>query len=78
MEIRGKNYSMINAVDEDLLVTPDNKLKKEDSIINKIFLLFLIVSFPIKSIWTSGYLLKNIFNALARTQTPFLSSKLPT
>ena len=41
MEIRGKNYSMINTVDEDLLVTPDNKLKKEDSIINKIFSNFM-------------------------------------
>ena len=41
MEIRGKDYSMISFADEDLLVTPDSKLKKDDSIINKIFSSFI-------------------------------------
>lgn len=41
MEIRGKDYSMISVVDEDLLITPDNRLKKDDSIINKIFSNFI-------------------------------------
>ena len=37
MEIRGKNYSMISTVDEELLITPDSNSKKEDTIINKLF-----------------------------------------
>ena len=36
MEIRGKNYSMISTVDEEMLITPDSNSKKEDTIINVI------------------------------------------
>lgn len=35
MDIRGKEYSMINNNDEELLVTPDNKNKKDDNFLNK-------------------------------------------
>ena len=41
MEIRGKNYSMINTVDEEMLITPDSNSKKEDTIINKLFSNFM-------------------------------------
>lgn len=41
MEIRGKDYSMISTVDEEALVTPDKILKKEDTIINKLFSNFI-------------------------------------
>ena len=41
MEIRGKNYSMINTVDEETLITPDSNSKKEDTIINKLFSNFM-------------------------------------
>lgn len=41
MEIRGKNYSMINTVDEEMLITPDSNFKKEDTIINKLFSNFM-------------------------------------
>lgn len=41
MEIRGKNYSMISAVDEEILINPDSRNRKEDTIINKLFSNFL-------------------------------------
>ncbi len=37
MESRGKEISMISIEDETTLVTPNNKLKKDNAIINKIF-----------------------------------------
>ena len=37
MESRGKDISMISIEDETTLVTPNNKLKKDNAIINKIF-----------------------------------------
>ncbi len=37
MESRGKNVSMLDASEETALVTPNNKLKKDNVIINKIF-----------------------------------------
>jgi len=35
MEIRGKNYSMINSLDEEILVSPSNKNKKDSVIFTK-------------------------------------------
>lgn len=37
MESRGREYSMVSVEDETSLVTPNNKLKKDNAIINKIF-----------------------------------------
>ena len=37
METRGRNYSMFNIEEETAIVTPSNKLKKDNAIINKIF-----------------------------------------
>ncbi len=37
MESRGRDYSMISVEDETSLITPNNKLKKDNAIINKIF-----------------------------------------
>ena len=37
MDSRGKDFSMINVNDETSLITPNNKLKKDNAIINKIF-----------------------------------------
>ena len=37
MESRGKNVSMLTSEEETALVTPNNKLKKDNAIINKIF-----------------------------------------
>ena len=37
MESRGKEVSMINLEDETALITPNNKLKKDNAIISKIF-----------------------------------------
>ncbi len=37
MESRGREYSMVNVEDETSLITPNNKLKKDSAIINKIF-----------------------------------------
>lgn len=37
MESRGRDYSMVSVEDETSLVTPNNKLKKDNAIINKIF-----------------------------------------
>ena len=41
MLVRGKNYTMIDSVDESLLITPKNNNKKNDKIITKIFGSFL-------------------------------------
>lgn len=41
MEIRGKDYSMISTVDEEILVTPDSVNNKDDTIINKLFSNFI-------------------------------------
>ena len=37
MESRGKNVSMLNIEEETALVTPNNKLKKDNDIVNKLF-----------------------------------------
>ena len=37
MESRGKNVSMLNVEEETALVTPNNKLKKDNDIVNKLF-----------------------------------------
>ena len=37
MAVRGKDYSMISQEDEDLLLTPDDKRKKEKAVVTKIF-----------------------------------------
>jgi len=37
MESRGRDYSMVSVEDETSLITPNNKLKKDNAIINKIF-----------------------------------------
>lgn len=37
MTIRGKNYSMISQEDEELLLTPDDKKRKEKAVVSKIF-----------------------------------------
>lgn len=37
MRIRGKDYSMINEYDEELLLTPDDKKKKDKVVVSKIF-----------------------------------------
>ena len=42
METRGKEYSMVSVEDETVLVTPNNKLKKDNKIINKIFGGFIV------------------------------------
>ena len=42
MESRGKEYSMVSVEDETVLVTPNNKLKKDNKIINKIFGGFIV------------------------------------
>ena len=41
MKIRGKNYSMIDETDEELLLTPDDKLKKEKAVVTKMFKNFI-------------------------------------
>jgi len=41
MESRGRDYSMVSVEDETMLVTPNNKLKKDNVIINKIFSSFI-------------------------------------
>ena len=41
MKIRGKNYSMIDETDEELLLTPDDKLKKEKVVVTKMFKNFI-------------------------------------
>ena len=37
MSIRGKDYSMINFEDEELLLTPSDKKRKENVVVTKIF-----------------------------------------
>jgi hypothetical protein len=37
MAVRGKDYSMINPEDEELLLTPDDKKRKEKAVVTKIF-----------------------------------------
>ena len=37
MEIRGKEYTMIDEDDEDLLINPQNKNKKDKMRVTKIF-----------------------------------------
>ena len=37
MTIRGKNYSMVSQEDEELLLTPDDKKRKEKAVVTKIF-----------------------------------------
>ena len=37
MTVRGKDYSMINEYDEELLLTPDDKKKKDKVVVSKIF-----------------------------------------
>lgn len=37
MSIRGKDYSMISLEDEELLLTPDEKKKKEKAVVSKMF-----------------------------------------
>ena len=37
MQIRGKDYSMIDEYDEELLLTPDDKKKKDKVVVSKIF-----------------------------------------
>ena len=37
MTIRGKDYSMISLEDEELLLTPDDKKRKEKAVVTKIF-----------------------------------------
>ena len=37
MESRGKNVSMLDVNEETILSTPNNKLKKDNDILNKIF-----------------------------------------
>ena len=42
MDVRGKEYSMISETDEELLVKPDSKLKKENiDVIGKMFKNFI-------------------------------------
>ena len=43
MESRGKEVSMINLEDETALITPNNKLKKDNAIISKIFGNFIAI-----------------------------------
>lgn len=42
MDVRGRNYSMFNIEEETAIVTPSNKLKKDNAIINKIFGNFVV------------------------------------
>ena len=42
MESRGKNVSMFDVEEETALVTPNNKLKKDNDIVNKLFGNFMI------------------------------------
>ena len=37
MAVRGKDYSMISQEDEELLLTPDDKKRKEKAVVTKIF-----------------------------------------
>ena len=37
MQVRGKDYSMISQEDEELLLTPDDKRKRENVVVTKIF-----------------------------------------
>ena len=37
MEVRGKEYSMINEDDEDLLINPHNKNKRDKMKVTKLF-----------------------------------------
>ena len=37
MESRGKNVSMLGIEEETALVTPNNKLKKDNDIVSKLF-----------------------------------------
>ena len=41
MEVRGKEYSMINNEEEDLLINPNNKNKKDKMRVTKIFESFI-------------------------------------
>lgn len=41
MYVRGKDYSMISQMDEELLLTPDSKTKKEKVVVSKIFKNFI-------------------------------------
>lgn len=42
MEVRGRNYSMFSIEEETAMITPSNKLKKDNAIINKIFGNFIV------------------------------------
>ena len=42
MESRGREYSMFSVEEETALVTPNNKLKKDNVIVNKIFGSFVV------------------------------------
>ena len=37
MTVRGKDYSMISLEDEELLLTPESKRKKEKAVVTKMF-----------------------------------------
>lgn len=41
MRVRGKDYSMISEYDEELLLTPDDKKKKDKVVVSKIFKSFI-------------------------------------
>ncbi len=43
MEARGKEVSMLSIEDETALITPNNKLKKDNLIMNKIFGNFMAI-----------------------------------
>ena len=42
MKSRGREYSMFNIEEETSLITPNNKLKKDNAIVNKIFGSFVV------------------------------------